>query len=141
MVAPEIQFGKATSHGETYQSLMLNPADLLRQTLTPTIDLQAPLSEFKLFEGVWHSCYPGTAACSLAHPVFNCRGDLLFELRPSSTFAAETGGSTRKTTAWAKKQRGRSRVRQGGKQTNARAQSFSNIFWQSNKILWGMWTT
>ncbi|PSS01019.1 hypothetical protein PHLCEN_2v4077 [Hermanssonia centrifuga] len=83
LASPHIE--KASMNGTiSHRDLWVDPEDLLRKNLPQTVDLSAVLDEFKVFEGVWKSCYPGMSAFSLAHPVFNCQGDLLFEFRPHS---------------------------------------------------------
>jgi hypothetical protein len=47
------------------------------------IDLEQLVSELKgTFGGVWEHCFPGMQAYSLCNPIFNEKGDILFELRP-----------------------------------------------------------
>ncbi|KAF9010257.1 hypothetical protein BDQ17DRAFT_1421498 [Cyathus striatus] len=47
------------------------------------IDLDQLVSELKgTFGGVWEHCFPGMQAYSLCNPIFNEKGDILFELRP-----------------------------------------------------------
>lgn len=48
-----------------------------------TVDLTGLASELRQsFGGVWEYCFLGTGALSLSNPIFNQRGDILFELRP-----------------------------------------------------------
>ena len=77
-------FEKSHAEGEVIASLYSDPQKLLKQHLPSVIDLEGVLGEFKSFEGSWSSVYPGTSAYTLAQPVFNRHGDLLFELRPHS---------------------------------------------------------
>lgn len=71
--------------GDTELPLAIKPDELLAEALPKTIDLEAAVALFVHFEKAWLSCYPGMSAYKLAHPVFNRRGDLLFELRPQSS--------------------------------------------------------
>ena len=80
-------FEKASAEGEV-NSLYMDPQGLLKQHLPASIDLAGVLSEFKTFEGTWGTIYPGTSAYTLAQPVFNRHGDLLFELRPHAQLSA-----------------------------------------------------
>ena len=61
---------------------VLNPERLLKDIFPATIDMQPALRVFSLFASVWQSCYPGPSAYTLSNPVFNAKGDLLFELQP-----------------------------------------------------------
>jgi len=54
----------------------------LHEHLPKTIDLSQVLAELKAFEGVWRYGYSGLHAYCLANPVFNHKGDVIFELRP-----------------------------------------------------------
>ncbi|GJE96750.1 hypothetical protein PsYK624_129560 [Phanerochaete sordida] len=60
----------------------LDPEDLLRAVFPPTVDVSDANIEFSRFARVWQSCYPGSSAFTLCNPVFNAKGDLLFELQP-----------------------------------------------------------
>lgn len=62
--------------------LRIDPEWLLSKSFPASPDLESVINEFRTFEGTWKSCFPGQSAFALAHPVFNQRGDLLFELRP-----------------------------------------------------------
>ena len=62
--------------------LVFFAADLLRRVIPTSMDLSDVAKEFHSFENSWQFCYPRVGAYSPAYPVFNCRGDLLFELRP-----------------------------------------------------------
>ena len=75
-------------------TLRIDPEYLLKKSFPASPDLDGVLKEFREFEGMWKACYPGQTAFALAHPVFNQRGDLLFELRPHSQHG-DAGGSPR----------------------------------------------
>ena len=65
-----------------------NPIDMLREAFPAKVDLEELVQEISAFEGAWQYYYPLVNAYSLASPVFNDDGDLLFELRrhgPSAT--------------------------------------------------------
>lgn len=111
----QTQFFKPTTMGETYASLALDPEALLRKIIPSSIDMKDAVDQFKLFEEVWHSCYPGMGAYNLAQPVFNCRGDLLFELRAqASSTTSGTGESSPKSKFKSRRDnRTRGPVRQG----------------------------
>ena len=70
----------------------------LGEHLPKTIDLSRVLAELKVFEGVWHYGYPGVHAYCLSNPVFNHKGDVVFELRPqghgAQTTHRHTAGNT-----------------------------------------------
>ncbi|OCH91887.1 hypothetical protein OBBRIDRAFT_727931 [Obba rivulosa] len=57
-----------------------NPEKLLKEHLPHEIDLGLMIHELKAFEGPWRTFYAGTQPFTLANPVFNAQGDLLFEL-------------------------------------------------------------
>ncbi|KAI0093282.1 hypothetical protein BDY19DRAFT_903047 [Irpex rosettiformis] len=59
-----------------------DPEELLKKHFVKAPDLAAVAALFRQFEEPWKSSYPGEGAFNLAHPAFNKRGDLLFELRP-----------------------------------------------------------
>ncbi|KAJ3554928.1 hypothetical protein NM688_g2854 [Phlebia brevispora] len=83
-------FQKAHAEGEVVASLYTDPEKLLKQHLPSAISLEGVLQEFKAFENVWQAVYPGTSAFILAQPVFDRKGDILFELRPHSQLSAST---------------------------------------------------
>ncbi|KZT65463.1 hypothetical protein DAEQUDRAFT_524238 [Daedalea quercina L-15889] len=62
----------------------------LSEHLPRTIDLSQIVAELKVFEGVWHYGYPGLHAYCLANPVFNHKGDVIFELRPQGQGATSS---------------------------------------------------
>ena len=70
----------------------------LGEHLPKSIDLSRVLAELKVFEGVWHYGYPGLHAYCLSNPVFNHKGDVIFELRPqghgAQTAHRHAGGNT-----------------------------------------------
>ena len=113
----QTHFERARSLGETYTSLALDPEELLRSIIPSSVDLKDAVAELKLFEQVWHSCYPGMAAYNLAHPVFNRKGDLLFELRPQTSPTAVGTGDSSPTSKFKSKREHRIRgpVRPGRK--------------------------
>ncbi|KAL7279892.1 hypothetical protein ACG7TL_006301 [Trametes sanguinea] len=69
-----------------------NPADMLQAAFPTKIDLQELVEEIRAFEGAWEYCYPPAAPYSLASPVFNADGDLMFELRRHGATAVRAGG-------------------------------------------------
>lgn len=80
-----------------------NPIDMLREAFPAKVDLDELVQEISAFEGPWQYYYPLANAYSLASPVFNDDGDLLFELRrhgatnprmPMSPNAAHSGRSS-----------------------------------------------
>ncbi|EMD31462.1 hypothetical protein CERSUDRAFT_69274 [Gelatoporia subvermispora B] len=78
------QFEMAKIEGENPASVFKfceNPEKLLRKHLPPEIDLGPMVQELKAFEGGWRTFYAGASLFTLANPVFNANGDLLFELR------------------------------------------------------------
>ncbi|PIL22598.1 hypothetical protein GSI_15287 [Ganoderma sinense ZZ0214-1] len=62
-----------------------NPMDMLKEAFPRKIDLDELVQEISAFEGAWQYYYPLMNAYSLASPVFNDDGDLLFELRRHGT--------------------------------------------------------
>ncbi len=82
------EFRKSQADGDVVSTLYTDPQLLLKKHLPGSIELSGVLSEFKAFEGTWQSVYPGTSAYTLAQPVFNKKGDILFELRPYSQLSA-----------------------------------------------------
>lgn len=81
-------YEKATTEGEVIQAFWNDPEALLRANLPQTIDLSEVLGLFKNFEGTYSGIFPGTSAFTLANPVFNKNGDILFELRPHTQISA-----------------------------------------------------
>ncbi|KAI0712230.1 hypothetical protein C8Q76DRAFT_845437 [Earliella scabrosa] len=67
-----------------------NPMDMLREAFPPKVDLDELVQEINAFEGAWQYYYPLANAYSLASPVFNDDGDLLFELRRHGTTNTRT---------------------------------------------------
>ncbi|KAI0754908.1 hypothetical protein C8Q80DRAFT_1094717 [Daedaleopsis nitida] len=67
-----------------------NPMDMLREAFPAKVDLDELVQEINAFEGAWQYYYPLANAYSLASPVFNDDGDLLFELRRYGTSNART---------------------------------------------------
>ena len=59
--------------------------DMLKEAFPKKIDLDELVQEISAFEGAWQYYYPLMNAYSLASPVFNDDGDLLFELRRHGT--------------------------------------------------------
>lgn len=59
--------------------------DMLREAFPAKVDLDELVREISAFEGAWQYYYPLMNAFSLASPVFNDDGDLLFELRRHGT--------------------------------------------------------
>ncbi|KAI0826877.1 hypothetical protein BC628DRAFT_226366 [Trametes gibbosa] len=77
-----------------------NPMDMLRESFPEKVDLDELVQEIRAFEGSWQYCYPLANPYSLASPVFNDDGDLLFELRRFGTSAIRVGaGATSPTGA------------------------------------------
>ncbi|KAH9854755.1 hypothetical protein C2E23DRAFT_726184 [Lenzites betulinus] len=58
-----------------------SPMDMLRDAFPDKVGLEELVNEIHAFEGAWDYCYPPAVPYSLASPVFNDDGDLLFELR------------------------------------------------------------
>ncbi|KAI0335832.1 hypothetical protein GY45DRAFT_1239802 [Cubamyces sp. BRFM 1775] len=58
-----------------------NPREMLRTAFPEKINLDELVQEIHAFEGAWEYFYPLATPYSLASPVFNDDGDLLFELR------------------------------------------------------------
>ncbi|PSR75858.1 hypothetical protein PHLCEN_2v8772 [Hermanssonia centrifuga] len=77
-------FEKSRVEGNAVPTSHTDPESLLRSNLRvpESAELGQVLSEFKTFEGIWQSVYPGTSAYDLTHYVIEKNGDLLFELRP-----------------------------------------------------------
>ncbi|EKM54028.1 uncharacterized protein PHACADRAFT_257609 [Phanerochaete carnosa HHB-10118-sp] len=92
-VRSQTQFTRPNTEGETYTSLALDPEALLRSVIPSSIDLTEAMEELKIFEQAWYSCYPGMGAYNLVQPVFNSKGDLLFELQARTATAATTVGA------------------------------------------------
>ncbi|KAI0916987.1 hypothetical protein AcW1_007702 [Taiwanofungus camphoratus] len=93
--SPSPAFSKTVFNGEFASTMFTDLRTDLQAHLPGTIDLNEVLQELRAFEGVWQYCYPGMQGYCLANPVFNVRGDLLFELKPYSqqTGAASVSGS------------------------------------------------
>lgn len=102
-----------------------SPMDMLREAFPDKVDLDELVQEIRAFEGPWQYCYPLANPYSLASPVFNDDGDLLFELRrhgvsairvtaTSPTGAARIGRSS--SPAFGR--RSHSRTRQSGGRTS-----------------------
>lgn len=68
-----------------------NPMDMLREAFPQKVDLDELVTEIRAFEGSWQYCYPLANPYSLASPVFNDDGDLLFELRRFGTASIRVG--------------------------------------------------
>ena len=62
-----------------------NPTEMLRSAFPEKINLDDLVQEIHGFEGAWEYFYPLVTPYSLASPVFNDDGDLLFELRRHSS--------------------------------------------------------
>lgn len=92
-VRNQTQFTRPNTEGETYNSLALDPEALLRSVIPSSVDLTEATKEFKVFEQAWCSCYPGMGAYNLVQPVFNSKGDLLFELQARTATAATSVGA------------------------------------------------
>jgi hypothetical protein len=74
------QFETIRVHGD---EKLDNLIDLKTLQSIVKIDLEQLVSELKgTFGGVWEHCFPGMQAYSLCNPIFNEKGDILFELRP-----------------------------------------------------------
>ncbi|EMD39997.1 hypothetical protein CERSUDRAFT_112242 [Gelatoporia subvermispora B] len=77
------QFESAKVEGDSVASIFNfceSPEKLLREHLPHEVDLGLMVHELKAFEGSWRTFYAGSSAFTLANPVFNANGDLLFEL-------------------------------------------------------------
>ncbi|OBZ69011.1 hypothetical protein A0H81_11374 [Grifola frondosa] len=74
-------YSKTEYSGDFEKHYNVNLERLLRDNLTNSIDTHDILTELRDFEGIWRYCYPYMEAFTLANPVFNADGDLLFELR------------------------------------------------------------
>lgn len=87
-----------TSSAQNQIGLFPDLRQKLAEHLPKTIDLLPVLAELKVFEGVWQYGYPGLQAYCLSNPVFNHKGDIVFELRPqgqgAQTARRNNGGST-----------------------------------------------
>ena len=73
-------FAKA-EFSEGAAAMFNNPAEMLANAFPTKVDLDELVQEINAFEGAWQYYYPLLNAYSLASPVFNDDGDLLFELR------------------------------------------------------------
>ncbi|KAI0632188.1 hypothetical protein C8Q77DRAFT_1158853 [Trametes polyzona] len=99
-----------------------NPMDMLREAFPVKVDLDELVQEIRAFEGPWQYCYPLANPYSLASPVFNDDGDLLFELRrygtstirASATAISPITGRLSRSSTPAGGHRSRSRTRQNG---------------------------
>ncbi|TFY68932.1 hypothetical protein EVJ58_g722 [Rhodofomes roseus] len=87
------------SSGHNHLSMFPDLRQKLSENLPKSIDLSQVLHELKAFEGIWHYGYPGLHAYCLANPVFNHKGDVIFELRPQGQGATShrKAASTSKT--------------------------------------------
>ncbi|KAM5533454.1 hypothetical protein V8D89_012892 [Ganoderma adspersum] len=103
-----------------------NPMDMLKEAFPEKIDLDELVQEISAFEGAWQYYYPLMNAYSLASPVFNDDGDLLFELRrhgPTTSRMSTAPGSVlgnghspsrpRSPAHWGRSSSGRSRTPSG----------------------------
>ncbi|EMD37679.1 hypothetical protein CERSUDRAFT_105605 [Gelatoporia subvermispora B] len=78
---PQVEMAKVEGDAAaSVFSFCENPEKLLRQHLPQEVDFGLMVHELKAFEGSWRTFYAGTTAFTLANPVFNQEGDLLFEL-------------------------------------------------------------
>lgn len=82
MVNSPIIFKTLETSGDSGSHYALDPQQLLKSQFPDSIDLKAMHAEFSRFTSVWQSCYPGPSAFTLCNPVFNRKGDMLFELQP-----------------------------------------------------------
>ncbi|PIL22499.1 hypothetical protein GSI_15188 [Ganoderma sinense ZZ0214-1] len=100
-----------------------NPMDMLKEAFPCKIDLDELVQEISAFEGTWQYYFPLMNTYSLASPVFNDDGDLLFELRrhgPSASRMPTAAGSVlgsvnsssrpRSPALWSRSVSGRSRI-------------------------------
>lgn len=100
--------------------------DMLKEAFPEKIDLDELVQEISAFEGAWQYYYPLMNAYSLASPVFNDDGDLLFELRrhghatlrppaaPGSVLGQSHSPSRPRSPAfWGRSSSGRSRTPSG----------------------------
>lgn len=81
-------YQKPVIEGTVVQAFYNDPEALLRANMPQTVDLVEVLGLFKNFEGTYNGIFPGTSAFTLTNPVFNKKGDILFELRPHSQITA-----------------------------------------------------
>lgn len=72
-----------------------NPMDMLCEVFPQKVVLDGLVEEIRGFTGTWEYCCPPAAPYSLASPVFNDDGDLLFELRRHETGGARGGAHRR----------------------------------------------
>ena len=93
--------------------------DMLKEAFPKKVDLDELVQEISAFEGAWQYYYPLMNAYSLASPVFNDDGDLLFELRrhgttnsrmPSAPGSGLGSGLSRPRTPAVRGRMGRSRT-------------------------------
>ncbi|KAI0372239.1 hypothetical protein BV20DRAFT_1015644 [Pilatotrama ljubarskyi] len=111
----------AVADGNAYKAR--NPMDMLRESFPEKVDLEELVQEIHAFEGQWQYCYPLANPYSLASPVFNDDGDLLFELRRYGTSTIRVSPTsptgTGRSASPAFGRRPRSRTRQGGRTSPA----------------------
>ncbi|PCH40165.1 hypothetical protein WOLCODRAFT_68457 [Wolfiporia cocos MD-104 SS10] len=85
-------FERASFAGDAALAVFADPEAELRARLPATVDFSAVLQELRAFEGIWQYAYAGTQTYCLGNPMFNLRGDVVFELRPYLTVSAPTSG-------------------------------------------------
>ncbi|EIW59592.1 uncharacterized protein TRAVEDRAFT_122355 [Trametes versicolor FP-101664 SS1] len=102
-----------------------SPMDMLREAFPDKVDLDELVQEIRAFEGPWQYCYPLANPYSLASPVFNDDGDLLFELRRHGVSAIRVTSATSppaarigRSSSPAFGRRAHSRTRQSGGRTS-----------------------
>nr|VWO95625.1 Nucleoside diphosphate kinase (NDK) (NDP kinase) (EC (Nucleoside-2-P kinase) [Ganoderma boninense] len=92
-IGSSIKVNTLGSHDPTFSSAHFsegaaakfrNPMDMLKEAFPRKIDLDELVQEISAFEGNWQYYFPLMNTYSLASPVFNDDGDLLFELRRHS---------------------------------------------------------
>ncbi|KAI0826876.1 hypothetical protein BC628DRAFT_226056 [Trametes gibbosa] len=71
-----------------------SPMDMLRDAFPDKVGLEALVQEIRAFEGAWEYFHPPAVPYSLASPVFNDDGDLLFELRRHGTASARVNATS-----------------------------------------------
>ncbi|KAH9934103.1 hypothetical protein B0H21DRAFT_834949 [Amylocystis lapponica] len=88
-------YGKTQVTGTYTGMSIVDPTLLLKKHLN-TFTLDDVVNQFQPFEGTWQGGYSGMHTYSLASPVFNTTGDLLFSLRhreqPSVVTSTGIGG-------------------------------------------------
>ncbi|PCH38353.1 hypothetical protein WOLCODRAFT_115316 [Wolfiporia cocos MD-104 SS10] len=82
--------------GESPAAKFTDPYTHLKAHLPGTVDLEAVVQELRTFEGVWHYGYIGLQAYCLANPVFDLKGDVMFELRPQALQVAQSAAAARR---------------------------------------------